>query len=81
MIGSPSLKRTGNAPENKLHCAPSAKQNMFRPNLSYMKLDPSGLFEGTPDTYFDVYHYTKIGNALLGKYIHDAVTQNARGRR
>jgi len=44
-------------------------------------LDPSGLFEGTPDTYFDVYHYTKIGNALLGKYIHDAVTQNARGRR
>ena len=28
-------------------------------------LDPSGLFEGVPDAYFDVQHYTKIGNALL----------------
>ena len=40
-------------------------------------LDPSGLFDGVPDTYFDVEHYTKVGNALLGKYIHDAVAQNA----
>jgi len=40
-------------------------------------LDPPGLFDGVPDTYFDVQHYTKIGNALLGKYIHDAVAQNA----
>jgi hypothetical protein len=40
-------------------------------------LDPSELFEGVPDTYFDVQHYTKVGNALLGKYIHDAVAQNA----
>jgi hypothetical protein len=41
-------------------------------------LDPSGLFEGVPDTYFDVGHLTKVGNALLGKYIHDAVAESAR---
>jgi hypothetical protein len=41
----------------------------------YHLLDPSGLFEGVPDVYFDVGHLTKVGNALLGKYIHDAVAQ------
>jgi hypothetical protein len=41
-------------------------------------LDPSGLFEGVPDAYFDVVHLTKVGNALLGKYIHDAVVQSVR---
>ena len=39
-------------------------------------LDPSGLFDGVADAYFDVSHFTKIGNALLGKYIHDAILQS-----
>ena len=39
-------------------------------------LDPSGLFDGVPDAYFDVNHFTKVGNALLGKYIHDAIVQS-----
>jgi hypothetical protein len=39
-------------------------------------LDPSGLFNGVTDAYFDVSHFTKIGNALLGKYIHDAILQS-----
>ena len=37
---------------------------------------PSGLFDGVADAYFDVDHFTKIGNALLGKYIHDAILQS-----
>ena len=39
-------------------------------------LDASGLFDGVADAYFDVDHFTKIGNALLGKYIHDAILQS-----
>ena len=37
--------------------------------------DASGLFDGVADAYFDVEHFTKVGNALLGKYIHDAILQ------
>ena len=39
-------------------------------------LDPSRLFDGVPDAYFDVDHFTKVGNALLGKYIHDTILQS-----
>jgi hypothetical protein len=39
-------------------------------------LDASGLFDGVADAYFDVEHFTKVGNALLGKYIHDAILQS-----
>jgi hypothetical protein len=39
-------------------------------------LDASGLFDGVADAYFDVDHFTKVGNALLGKYIHDAILQS-----
>src|SRR5262249_54579875 len=39
-------------------------------------LDPSGLFDDVADAYFDVGHFTKVGNALLGKYIHDAILQS-----
>src|SRR5262245_47814882 len=39
-------------------------------------LDASGLFDGVADAYFDVEHFTKVGNALLGKYIHDAISQS-----
>src|SRR5262249_8559576 len=39
-------------------------------------LDPSGLFDGVTDAYFDVSHFTKIGNALLGNYIHDAISRS-----
>jgi hypothetical protein len=28
------------------------------------------------DAYFDVEHFTKVGNALLGKYIHDTIIQS-----
>jgi hypothetical protein len=38
-------------------------------------LDASGLFDGVADAYFDVDHFTKVGNALLGRYIHDAILQ------
>jgi hypothetical protein len=38
--------------------------------------DASGLFDGVADAYFDVEHFTKVGNALLGKYIHDAILQS-----
>src|SRR5262245_3008667 len=44
-------------------------------NVNFV-LDPSGLFDGVSDAYFDVGHFTKIGNALLGKYIHDAILQS-----
>lgn len=39
-------------------------------------LDASGLFDGVADAYFDVDHFTKVGNALLGKYIHNAILQS-----
>ena len=39
-------------------------------------LDASALFDGVEDAYFDVEHFTKVGNALLGKYIHDAIIQS-----
>ena len=39
-------------------------------------LDASALFDGAEDAYFDVEHFTKVGNALLGKYIHDAIIQS-----
>jgi hypothetical protein len=39
-------------------------------------LDASALFDGVADAYFDVEHFTKVGNALLGKYIHDAIIQS-----
>jgi hypothetical protein len=39
-------------------------------------LDASGLFDGVADAYFDVEHFTKVGHALLGKYIHDAILQS-----
>jgi hypothetical protein len=39
-------------------------------------LDASGLFDGVADAYFDVDHFTKVGNALLGKYIHDAILRS-----
>jgi len=39
-------------------------------------LDLSGLFNGVEDAYFDVSHFTKVGNALLGKYIHDAILES-----
>ena len=38
-------------------------------------LDPSALFDDFPNAYFDVDHFTKVGNALLGKYIRDAIAQ------
>ena len=41
-------------------------------------LDASKLLEGVPDAYFDVGHLTKIGDALLDKYIYDAVAQIVR---
>lgn len=41
-------------------------------------LDPSELFDGVPDAYFDVDHFTKVGNALLGRYIHEAIAQSVR---
>jgi hypothetical protein len=39
-------------------------------------LDASALFDGVADAYFDVEHFTKVGNALLGKYIHDTIIQS-----
>ena len=39
-------------------------------------LDASALFDGVADAYFDVEHLTKVGNALLGKYIHDAILRS-----
>jgi hypothetical protein len=39
-------------------------------------LDASALFDGVADAYFDVEHFTKVGNALLGKYIYDAIIES-----
>ena len=39
----------------------------------YRLLDPSPLFDGVKDAYFDPNHFTKVGNALLGKFIREAV--------
>ena len=38
-------------------------------------LDPSELFDGIADANFDPNHFTKIGNAILGKYIRDLALQ------
>ena len=38
-------------------------------------LDPSELFDGVADANFDPNHLTKIGNAILGKYIRDLALQ------
>jgi hypothetical protein len=38
-------------------------------------LDPSALFDGVADANFDPNHFTKIGNAILGKYIRDVALE------
>jgi hypothetical protein len=44
------------------------------------QLDASGLLHGSADAYLDVAHLSKVGNAVVGKFIHSAVMKARDGK-
>jgi hypothetical protein len=43
------------------------------------QLDASRLFDGHADAYVDVAHFSKIGNAIVGKFIYSAIMDARQG--